>query len=130
VGRMERGETLPERPQREAEATWAPVPSEDECALVWSWPTDRLLRRIRALAPSPGAFTEIGGRAITIRAAEAASSFPRALEPGEAAVVRGRALVRTADSAVELVGGEIDGLLLDASALARIVAHATEKVIV
>jgi methionyl-tRNA formyltransferase len=129
VLRAGRGE-LSETPQDETKATWAPAPSEEDCALRWSWPTERLLRRIRALAPSPGAFTEIGGRLVTVLAADAAPSFPRALNAGEATIVDGRAVVRTLDGAVLLLAGEIDGLLLDASALGRIVAHATEKVIV
>jgi methionyl-tRNA formyltransferase len=129
VMRIGRGEELAAHPQDESLATWAPAPTDDDCALQWSWPAARLLRRIRALAPSPGAFTEIDGQLVTIHAAEPAASFPRALVPGEAAVIEGRAVVRTGDSALVLVSGEIDGLLLDGSALGRIVAHATEKVI-
>src|SRR5581483_7992240 len=119
-----RGEPVPERQQDEQLATWAPEPSEDDCALVWTWTTERLLRRIRALAPSPGAFTEIGDAVVTVRAARSSPRFPRALEPGEAAIVDGRAIVRTKDGAVELVEGEIDGLRLDGPALAAIVARA------
>src|SRR5262249_52289693 len=103
VGRFARGEDVPAVPQDEALATLAPEPTEDDCNLDWSWPTARLLRRIRALAPAPGAFTTIGGRALTLFSARALRQFPAALLPGEAAVVGGIPLVRTGDGALELV---------------------------
>jgi methionyl-tRNA formyltransferase len=130
VGRLARGETIPERKQDESLATWAPVPSLSDAALTWSWPTDRLLRRIRALAPAPGAFTEIGSRMVTVLEARPAQRYFRALLPGEAAVIDGTAVVRTSDGAVELVRGEVEGTLLDRGGLASLVAHGGEMVIV
>jgi methionyl-tRNA formyltransferase len=130
VGRLARGETMPEQTQDESRASWAPAPSVSDCALTWSWPTVKLLRRVRALAPAPGAFTEIGSRMVTVLELCPARHFPRVLLPGEAAVVEGAAVVRTGDGAVELVRGEVDGTLLDRDALARLVAHGGEMVIV
>jgi methionyl-tRNA formyltransferase len=130
VGRLARGETLDEREQDDREASWAPQPSLADCALAWSWPTEKLLRRIRALAPAPGAFTEMGTRMVTVLDARAAPQYPRALLPGEAAVVGAAAVVRTGDGAVELVRGEVDGILLDREGLASLVAHGGEMVIV
>jgi methionyl-tRNA formyltransferase len=129
VGRLARGETVPEQKQDEARATWAPLPSLADSALAWSWPTDKLLRRVRALAPAPGAFTEIGGRMVSVLEARAAGQYPRALVAGEAAVVGGAAVVRTGDGAVELVRGEVEGILLDRGGLASLVAHGGEMVI-
>jgi methionyl-tRNA formyltransferase len=129
VGRFAAGETIAERPQDEAGASWAPLPSPSDAALSWSWPTDRLLRRVRALAPTPGAYTEIGDRIVTIVEAKRARDFPRALLPGEAAVWAGAAVVRTGDGAVELVRGEVEGKLLDAGGLASLVAHGGDLVI-
>jgi methionyl-tRNA formyltransferase len=126
VARFGRGEKIPEQKQDETLASWAPLPTLTDCALSWSWPTDRLLRRIRALSPAPGAFTEIGASMLTVLEARVASRFPRALEPGEAAVVDGAAVVRTADGAVELVRGEVEGTWLDAGGLATFVAHGGE----
>jgi methionyl-tRNA formyltransferase len=83
VRRLAAGELVPERIQDEAGATLAPAPSDDDCALVWSWPVDRLLRRIRALAPSPGAFTEIGGEIVTILDARPATDFPGPSRPAK-----------------------------------------------
>ena len=57
VAELAAGKTPVESVQDEARATWAPPPTLTDCALRWSWPTEQLLRRIRALAPAPGAFT-------------------------------------------------------------------------
>jgi methionyl-tRNA formyltransferase len=129
VQRLGAGETIPELVQDEAGASFAPTPSDADAALVWSWPVARLLRRVRALSPSPGAFTEIGGQIVTILAARPTSDFPRALLPGEAAVVRERAVVRAGDGAIELLRGEIDGRLLDERGLVGVVARSRELVI-
>jgi methionyl-tRNA formyltransferase len=84
---------------------------------------------VRALAPLPGAFTEIAGRIVTILEAGRAPTFPRALLAGEAAVVGGTLVIRTEDGAVELVRGDVDGTVLDAGGLASLVAHGGELVI-
>jgi methionyl-tRNA formyltransferase len=129
VRRLAEGNAIVERPQDERAATMAPSPSDDDCALVWTWPVERLLRRIRALSPSPGAFTEIGDDIVTILAARAATDFPRALGPGEAAVVDGRAIVRAHDGALELLSGEIDGVALDERGLVAVVASNRDLVL-
>jgi methionyl-tRNA formyltransferase len=81
------GETPESVPQDDARATWAPEPSGDELRVDFRWPTERALRRIRALAPVPGLPLEIEGLELTVRRARAAEAYPVALEPGEAAVV-------------------------------------------
>jgi methionyl-tRNA formyltransferase len=129
VGRLAAGETIPEQPQDEAHASFAPTPSDADAALVWSWRVEKLLRRVRALAPSPGAFTEIGGHIVTILAARAVSDFPRALLVGEAAVIGEHAVVRAGDGAIELLSGEIDGQHLDRTGLVGVVARSRELVI-
>lgn len=107
VARLASGETVQAVAQDEALATYAPQPSDAERAIQWTASTAEILRHVRALAPSPGAWTEIGGALVTVLAAAAAPAFPRALEPGEGAVVNGLAVVRTGDSAVVLLEGEI-----------------------
>jgi methionyl-tRNA formyltransferase len=129
VGRLSRGETMIECSQDETQATWAPEPTPEDCAVCWTWSTERILRRIRALSPVPGAFTEIGGQIVTITRATAAATYLRALLPGEAAVTSGVAVVRTADHAIELVAGDLDGQPLDRAGLASLVARAHEKMI-
>jgi methionyl-tRNA formyltransferase len=129
VAKLSSGEPIPERAQDEAEATWAPMPSLTDCALRWSWTSAKVLRRIRALSPMPGAFTEIQGVILTILAARPIKDYPRALVSGEAAVVGDTAVIRTIDGAIALVRGEIEGSVLDEGALARLVARGINLVI-
>jgi methionyl-tRNA formyltransferase len=118
VARFARGEVVEGRAQDNAVATSAPAPDDADCAIHWTWPTNRVLRHVRALAPAPGAWTEIGDTLAVVLRAAPAPSFPQALEPGEGAVVDERVLVRTGDGAVELLEAEIDGQLVGPSGLA------------
>lgn len=113
--------------QDDALATAAPAPTEEDLALRWSWSAERLARRVRAAAPFPGAWTEIGDALVILTRVRPTSDFPRVLEPGEAAVRRdGIAVVRAADAALELLAGraEDDETPLGAPDLAGIVASA------
>jgi methionyl-tRNA formyltransferase len=121
------GRPPPEQPQDDALATQAPAPLEEELALAWSWPAERLERRVRAAAPFPGAWTEIGDDLVIVTRGRATRDFPRALQPGEAAVrADGVAVVRAGEGALELLDGraEDDETPLDRQALARIVERA------
>jgi methionyl-tRNA formyltransferase len=131
VGRIAGGPPLCGTPQNPDRATWAPFPQDSLLRVTWSWPSERVLRRIRALSPVPGLALELAGVKLFVTAAEETSSFPLALDPGEAGVEGAppfRALVRTGDGAIALSqavladGGE--GLELDAGALAAVVKSA------
>jgi methionyl-tRNA formyltransferase len=117
------------RPQDEALATSAPEPSEEDLVLRFNDDAEHLARRVRAASPWPGTMTDIGDVPVVITRVRVTDVFPRALHPGEAAVVGGKAVVRTADRAVELLAGrrEIDGSdeeeELDPAALAHLVAR-------
>ena len=124
VGRFARGEAVPETPQDPALATAAPSPTDEECAIAWSIETERVLRHVRALAPAPGAWTEVDGRLVVITRAARAESFPAALEPGEGVVVADTAIVRTVDGAVALLEGEVDGEPVGRTELAALFLHA------
>jgi methionyl-tRNA formyltransferase len=113
--------------QDDSLATAAPSPTEEDLALRWSWPAERLARRVRAAAPHPGAWTEIGDEFVVLTRVRPTSDFPRTLAPGEAAVRRdGIAVVRAADAALELLAGraEDDETPLTARDLARVVETA------
>ena len=128
VSRLARGERILTEPQDPALATAAPAPDDEACAIRWSWTTDRVLRQIRALAPAPGAWTEIAGRLVTILRAEPARDFPSVLAPGEGATQGGEiAVVRTADGAIALLEGEIEGQPARAADLARFFAQARAR---
>ncbi len=112
-------------PQDESRATAAPQPDEDLLVLRWSWPAERIVRRMRAASPWPGALAQIGDTEIALTRAETTTDVPRALLPGEAAVVNGRAVVRAADVGVVLLEGRtLDDTVLDPAALADLVTSA------
>jgi methionyl-tRNA formyltransferase len=88
--------------QHEVDATWAPEPTGRELSVDWSWSTERVLRRIRALSPVPGLAVEVHDLRFFVTRARAAVTFVEALEPGEAALL-GEAetlVIRTADGAI------------------------------
>lgn len=122
VARFAAGQPVPALPQDPALATAAPAPDDEECAVRWTSTTEQILRQIRALAPAPGAWTEINGSLVTLLRAAAAPSSPAALEPGEGAVIGGLPIVRTRDSAVVLLEGEIDGEPASCADLAALLA--------
>jgi methionyl-tRNA formyltransferase len=58
--------SIEERPQDEAEATRAPKLRPEEEWIDWSEPARSTWRRVRALAPEPGARTRFRGRALKV----------------------------------------------------------------
>jgi methionyl-tRNA formyltransferase len=97
--RLARGEALAELPQLESLVTWAPEPTGDELKVDFGWTTERVLRRIRALSPTPGVALEVEGVALFVTRAERADDYVVALLPGEAQL-SGALKLRTADGAV------------------------------
>jgi methionyl-tRNA formyltransferase len=96
-------------PQDDAAATSAPQPTDEELAIRWSWPAARIERRVRAAAPRPGAWTEIGDAVVVVERVRVTNDFPLALAPGEAAIRRDRtAVVRAGDCGVELLEGRAE----------------------
>jgi methionyl-tRNA formyltransferase len=115
--------------QDERLATAAPEPTDEELAIRWSWPAERVARRVRAAAPWPGAWTEVGDRLVTLVQVRVTRDFPRTLEPAEAAVRRdGVAVVRAGVGAVELLEGrDEDDAILGSRELAGLVSHCVER---
>jgi methionyl-tRNA formyltransferase len=113
VKRFASGEPLEEIVQREEEATPAPRPDDDEQWIRWNAPTPVVLQQIRALAPAPGAVTEIGDEIVVVLRGSAVPA-PAALEtPGESILIDGKPVVRTADGAVRIDLAELDGDVLE-----------------
>jgi methionyl-tRNA formyltransferase len=101
VQRLAFGETLVELAQDPAAATLAPEPSGAELKVDFTWPTARVLRRIRALSPVPGLALEVAGVELFLTRAEPADTHLPALLPGEAHI--GSTLsIRTGDGAVRV----------------------------
>jgi methionyl-tRNA formyltransferase len=99
VARLARGERLPEMPQDESLATWAPEPSGDALKVDFGWTTERALRRIRALSPTPGVALEVEGTPLFVTRAEPAADYVAALIPGEAHI-SDTLSIRSSDGAV------------------------------
>jgi methionyl-tRNA formyltransferase len=95
--------------QDDARASYAPAPSEDDLAIVWAQPTAAILRRIRAAAPYPGAYTFFGDQPAVITKASPTSALPSLFEPGQAIERDRRVCVATADGAVALQEGRLIG---------------------
>lgn len=115
AGRFADGAPPRELPQEEALATEAPFLETDDprVTLRWTDPTDRILRIVRALAPSPGASTTIGDRDVTILEARSCRP-PGVLEaPGEGAVIGERAVIRTGDGAIEILAAFVEDAPVD-----------------
>ena len=125
VARLAGGETVAGVAQDELLATWAPEPDGDLLRVDWSWPTERVLRRIRALAPVPGLALEIHELPFFVTRASACADVPAPLLPGEALVASGGVSIRTGDGSVRLDqaviddGREVDGPGLSALLAAR-----------
>jgi methionyl-tRNA formyltransferase len=58
-------------PQDHARATYAPKVEREEARLDWTESAEALARRVRAMAPAPGAFTTLGEETLRILAARA-----------------------------------------------------------
>jgi methionyl-tRNA formyltransferase len=127
VRRIGEGSPPTERPQDETLATLAPEPRDALLALSWDEPAVAIVRRIRAASPWPGAFLSLGDAVVTLSRAEVTDDFPRALEPGEAAVrTDGVAVVRARDVAVAMLEGrDEDERPLDVARLAAMVRGAS-----
>ena len=125
VRRFADGDPPTPRAQPKRGVTEAPSPTDDDLELRWRWSAERIVRRVRAAAPWPGAFTDVGGRTLAIVRAKVTDRFPRALRPGEAAVVDGAAVVRAGRGAVRLTlaRDDEDEVELDQAALAALISR-------
>jgi methionyl-tRNA formyltransferase len=87
LDRLEAG-ALEERIQDEAGATYAPKLTAEEEAVPWSQPATDVVRRVRALAPQPGATTAFRGRPLKVlraRSGEIEGPAASHQEPGSVA---------------------------------------------
>jgi methionyl-tRNA formyltransferase len=99
--RLARGEAVPEVPQEERAATWAPEPSGEALKVDFGWSTERVLRRIRALSPTPGVALAVLDVDLFVTRAEPENDYVAALIPGEAQISDALRL-RTADGAIRV----------------------------
>ncbi len=122
MGRAAAGKPLPSRRQDERKATHAPFPTEAQRNIRWHQPAGRIVRRIRALAPCPGAVAFTGEHCLVVQRAETRAVHP-VLHPGEAAVIDGVAVVRAQDQGVALLRAEVEGQIWSAETIAIQIAR-------
>ncbi|HET7542973.1 MAG TPA: formyltransferase family protein [Polyangiaceae bacterium] len=110
VGRFARSHPPTPTAQHEQAATWAPEPTGRELGVDWTWPSARVLRRIRAISPVPGLAVEVGGLRFFVTRAKPATDFVSALVAGEAAVIGrpGTLVIRTGDGAIAVERALLD----------------------
>ncbi len=85
------------RPQDPALATFAPKLAAEERWITWEEPAEVTVRRVRALAPHPGASTRLRGNTLKVFRAEAADAAA-GTAPGEIVAVDGGGVVVAASS--------------------------------
>lgn len=121
VLRLARGEPVAEVAQDPALVTWAPEPSGDELRVDFGWSTERVLRRIRALSPTPGVALSVEGALLFVTRAEAQGEYLAALLPGEAHISTELSL-RTGDGAVRVTRAYFPELEEEATSAAEVVS--------
>jgi methionyl-tRNA formyltransferase len=99
--------TVPDAPQPDKGATYAPALSKQDGLIDWSRPADELERRVRALSPWPGTFTGWRGRRFKVHSVRVAPGA--ALDPGGVRVVDGRPVAGTGSDALELLTVQPEG---------------------
>lgn len=119
------GGVIPLEPQSSEQVTWAGEPEGEALRVDWRWPTERVLRRLRALSPVPGLALEIHGLRFFATRAVATTPPPIALEPGEAAAHGGWVRIRTSDGAIAITRAVLadSETELEAAELASLVAE-------
>jgi methionyl-tRNA formyltransferase len=95
--------TDPGTPQDSARATEAPRPTDDDCEILWDHPASRVIARIRAASPDPGAFTGLGEGTLVVLEAEPFPNPPRGLEPGDVAWLPSGVVVACGDGEAVLL---------------------------
>ncbi|WP_323742889.1 MULTISPECIES: methionyl-tRNA formyltransferase [unclassified Rathayibacter] len=85
------------------EVTLAPKLDASDGQIDWSLPSARVLALVRGVTPEPGASSAVGESRLKVLAMRPAPVGGDPLAPGEVRLDSGRAVVGTADGALELV---------------------------
>jgi len=94
---------LSEQPQRNADATMAPMLEKPHGRIVWSEPSRVVHDRVRAMSPWPGAFTSAGNEVLKVHRTLVVTEGGAAGEAG--AVVAANASSATHDGALQIACG-------------------------
>lgn len=126
--RLKRGEQLrgvaqdrlQDKSPNESRVTLAPTPTTWDFSIDWREPAARVLGRIRASAPYPGAVAQLEDHTIVIHRAERGAG-PAGFEPAQAFIdAEGRVNIRAADEFVRILRAvDLDERPIDPAALLR-----------
>ena len=90
-------------PQPLTGATLAPKISKEMARIIWSEPTEQILRQDRALSDNPGIWCNFEGERLSLFGLTEVLLPNTLAEPGQIEMVEGKLLVRTGDSVVEIM---------------------------
>ena len=90
---LARLDNLTPRPQRDADATFAPVLTKEGGLIDWSLSAFAIERRVRGLQPWPNAYTSFNSKGLTIWSAEPSTTSLANAAPGEIIVAHRDELV-------------------------------------
>ena len=105
---LERGEVEP-TPQDEKLATYAPKISTEDARVNWDISAEEIERRVRALNPHPGAWTQVGGKRLKIWASEVVKGHQSKAAAGTMAEEGGRLIVATGAGYLQLLEVQPEG---------------------
>jgi len=96
----------PRIPQDSSLATYAPKLKREHGKIDWSEPAEAIERKIRALDPWPGAFTQVGGQNLKIFSATVVDLSG---QPGEILHNRGQLVIAAGKGALSLGDVQLEG---------------------
>ncbi|HIP73679.1 MAG TPA: methionyl-tRNA formyltransferase [Anaerolineae bacterium] len=96
-------------PQDDSQSTYAPMIKKEDGRLNWSHSAVELERRVRAMTPWPGAFTNWRGNMLKIKAAQIYAGSVPAEPPGLVIERQGEVIVCTGDGGLRLLEVQLAG---------------------
>lgn len=105
---LESGNIVPQ-PQKDAEATYAPILKREDGLIDWTQPASVIHNRARGFLPWPSAWTTLRGQRFNVWRCRIAN-FPASTVPGEIAVQQKRLFAACgSNSAIELLEVQVEG---------------------
>lgn len=103
--KLERGEIAP-RPQDSSKATIAPKVKKEDGVIDWSLTAEEIERRVRGLAPWPGAYTSFRGKRLHVWRAEPVAAEGSSAAPGTIST-EGKRLAVSCGAGTQLILHEV-----------------------
>ena len=108
VRRLASGDAAPQ-PQDDAQASPAPKLVRADARIEWDRPARRVHDHVRALSPTPGAWTRLNGETLKVLRTRVAAERGALGQPGRVVEAGPRLVVACADGAVEVLDVQREG---------------------